>query len=178
MATAPNTAGRQSSNISQALLPEFDQEVANTRKTLDRVPDGKFDWKPHAKSGTLGWLAGHVATLPNLALVAINSDSFDVTVRPPMPSTKTRAELLAAFDKLSADARKAIAGATDQDLMKTWSLLNGGKTIFSMPRAAVLRVFFMNHLIHHRAQLGVYLRLLDIPVPSIYGPSADENPFG
>ncbi len=177
MASVPKAFDTKSV-FAQFFLPEFDQEMANTRKTLERVPDDKFGWKPHQKSGTLGWLAGHVATLPNLALVSLRHDSFDVTQRPPMMPTTNRAELLAAFDKLAGDARKAIAEVSDQDLMKTWSLLNAGKPLFSLPRAAVLRTFFMSHIIHHRAQLGVYLRLLDIPVPSIYGPSADENPFG
>jgi len=163
--------------ISQALLPEFDQEMANTRKALERVPDGKFDWKPHDKSGTMGWLAGHLATLPNLALMALAQDSFDLATRPTLPKLNNRAEVLAAFDKGIAEARKAIAAASDEHLMKPWSLLNGGQTLLSLPRIAVLRGFFMNHLIHHRGQFTVYLRLNNVPVPSIYGPSADENPF-
>ncbi len=164
--------------ISQALLPEFDQEMANTRKTLERVPDGKFDWKPHDKSGTTGWLAGHLATLPMLASMALAQDSFDITTRPTPPKMGTRAELLSVFDKTAAEARKALAAASDQHLMKPWSLLNGKQTIFTLPRIAVLRTFFLNHLIHHRGQFTVYLRLNNIPVPAIYGPSADENPFG
>ncbi len=163
--------------ISQALLPEFDQEMANTRKTLERVPDDKFAWKPHDKSGTMGWLAGHVASLPNLASGALQHDSFDVAVLPPLPPMNNRADLLAVFDKTSAEARKAIAAASDEHLMKTWSLLMSGRTLFSMPRVAVLRSFFLNHLIHHRGQLTVYLRLNNVPVPSLYGPSADESAF-
>jgi uncharacterized damage-inducible protein DinB len=163
--------------ISQALLPEFDQEMANTRKALERIPDGKFGWKPHDKSSTLGALAGHVASLPNLASMAIGQDSFDMTKRPKPPQMDNRAEVLAVFDKTAAEARKAIASASDEHLMKTWSLLFGDKTLLTMPRAAVLRTLFLNHLIHHRGQLTVYLRLNNVPVPSIYGPSADENPF-
>ena len=163
--------------INQALLPEFDQEMAITRKALERVPDDKFGWKPHGKSGTLAWLAGHVATLPQLATWAITQDSVDMASAPRPPQAKNRAELLAAFDKTSAEARKAISSATDEHLTKTWSLLVNGKTLMSLPRLAILRTLFLNHLIHHRGQLTVYLRLNNVPVPSIYGPSADENPF-
>jgi uncharacterized damage-inducible protein DinB len=168
--------------ISQSLLPEFDNEMANTRKTLERVPDDKFDWKPHPKSFALGPLANHVATLVGWTADTIDKESFDLapaggqTFQPPQP--KNRAELLSTFDQGVAAARAAIAGASDEHLLKSWSLLNGGQVIMSMPRVAVLRNFVMNHIIHHRAQLGVYLRLNDIPVPAIYGPSADENSFG
>ena len=177
MATAPNTAGPQSSNISRALLPEFDQEMATTRRLLERVPDDKFDWKPHEKSGTMGWLAGHVATLGRLASAAVGTDSIDFATAPQPPKANNRAELLTVFDKISSEARKAIASASDAHLMKSWSLQLNGKTLMSLPRAAVLRGFFLNHLIHHRGQLSVYLRLNNVPLPSIYGPSADENPF-
>jgi uncharacterized damage-inducible protein DinB len=161
--------------LSQALLPEFDQEMANTRKTLERVPDDKLGWKPHAKSGTMGWLANHVATLPRLAVFAIEQDSVDVATVPRPSPANSRQELLGTFDKQMAAARAAIAGASDERLLQPWSLLFSGRTIFTLPRTAVLRSFFMNHCIHHRAQLGVYLRLNDIPVPAIYGPSADEG---
>ena len=166
-------------SISQMFLPEFDQESANTRKTLERVPDDKWDWKPHAKSGTLGWLAGHVATLPDWIAVTINSDHLDFAPidgpRYEAPKTRNRKELLEVFDKLSAKARAAIAGASDEHLMKPWTLLMGGQTLFTMPRAAVLRGFGFNHIIHHRGQLTMYLRSLDIPLPALYGPSADEQ---
>jgi uncharacterized damage-inducible protein DinB len=105
----------------------------------------------------------------------MGQESFDVKTAPPNPQMKSRAELLGAFDKNAASARKAIAAAKDDQLMKPWSLLNGDKAIFTLPRIAVLRAFVMNHTIHHRAQLGVYLRLNNVPVPSIYGPSADEG---
>ncbi len=165
--------------ISEAILPEFDHEMANTRKTLERVPWDKPDWKPHAKSMTMQRLASHVAEIPGWVGVTIGSDSFDVAPpggQPVQPTAATsRKELLELFDKNVSAARAAIAGASDAHLMKPWSLLNGGKPVFTMPRAAVLRSFIMNHGIHHRAQLGVYLRLNDIPVPSTYGPSADEG---
>jgi uncharacterized damage-inducible protein DinB len=164
--------------ISQALLPEFDLEMANTRKALERVPDDKFDWKPHEKSSSMGALAGHLATLTGLVQAAMSTDSLDMATRPRSPKLNNRAEVLAAFDKGVAEARKAIAGASDEYLMKPWSLMNNGQELFSVPRAGVLRTFFLSHLIHHRGQFTVYLRLNDIPVPSIYGPSADENPFG
>jgi uncharacterized damage-inducible protein DinB len=167
--------------IKDALLPEFDQEMANTRKTLERVPDDKHGWKPHPKSGTMGWLANHIATMVGWTADAIEKDSFDVA--PPggtpvaMPKTENRKQLLEVFDSSVARARAALASASDAQMMQSWSLLSGGKPIFTMPRISVVRGFVMNHVIHHRAQLGVYLRLNDIPVPSIYGPSADEGQF-
>jgi uncharacterized damage-inducible protein DinB len=165
--------------MSQALLGEFDHEMANTRKTLERVPNGKFDWKPHAKSFSLGALAGHLAFIPQWAKMTIDTAEFDVNppggqqVRP--AELKTQADILAFFDKGVAEARAALAGASDQNLMTPWSLLSGGKPIFTMPRIAVLRGMIMNHMIHHRGQLTVYLRLNDLPVPGLYGPSADEG---
>jgi len=161
--------------LNQAILPEFDHEMANTRKSLERVPENKLNFKPHAKSMSLGALATHLATINHWTEAIMGTDSFDVSTAPPTPELKSRAELLAAFDKNTATARNAIAGATDAQLTKPWSLLSKGQTIFTLPRIAVLRSFILNHTIHHRAQLGVYLRLNDIPVPSIYGPSADEG---
>lgn len=168
-------------NISDSLLPEFDQEMANTRKTLERVPDEKFDWRPHAKSGTMGWLAHHLAVLPIWGVSTITTRQFDLA--PPegqtfrLPTAGNRKEILDLFDKNVAEARAALAGASNEDLMENWSLLRAGQTIFSMPRAAVWRSVVMNHIIHHRGQLSVYLRLNDIPVPALYGPSADEGTF-
>jgi uncharacterized damage-inducible protein DinB len=165
--------------ISEALLPEFDQEMAGTRKTLERVPEDKFGWKPHDKSGSMIWLAGHLATLPEWALYTIREDALDmapdgVKMSPP-PVPKTARELLEQFDKNVKEARTAIAGASDAELEKTWSLKMNGQTLFSMPKATCLRTWVMNHNVHHRAQLGVYLRLNNIAVPAIYGPSADES---
>ena len=166
--------------LSESLLPEFDNEMANTRKTLERVPDDKFDWKPHEKSFAMGALAGHLANLPSWGSLTIGSDSFDMSPGgEPLKAAALNSgkDVLAMFDENVAKTR-AIAGASDQDLFKPWTLLSNGHTILTMPKVAVLRNFVMNHMIHHRAQLGVYLRLNDIPVPAIYGPSADENPFG
>lgn len=166
--------------LSNALLPEFDNEMANTRKTLERVPDDKFDWKPHEKSMAMGGLAGHLANLPSWGSLTVGSDSFDMApggqpvTTPPLSSGE---QVLTTFDENVAKTREAIAGASDEELFKPWSLMANGNIILTMPKIAVLRNFVMNHMIHHRAQLGVYLRLNDLPVPSIYGPSADENPF-
>jgi uncharacterized damage-inducible protein DinB len=165
--------------ISQALLPEFDHEMASTRKTLERIPDDKFSWKPHEKSMSMGQLAVHLASVPTWGKMVMETPSLDVNPPggspPKQPELKTRAEILAFFDQHVPETRAALAAADDQSLLATWTLLNGGKTIFSLPRVGVLRGMIMNHLIHHRAQMGVYLRLNDIPVPSIYGPSADEG---
>jgi uncharacterized damage-inducible protein DinB len=167
--------------MNQALLPEFDQEMANTRKTLERVPENKLGWKPHEKSGSMGWLATHIANLAGWAATTIGQDSLDLAPKGvpagPAPEAKSRKELLDTFDKNVIAARAAIAGASDEHLLKPWTLLKNGQTLLTMPRIAVLRAFVMNHLIHHRAQLGVYLRLNNVPVPAIYGPSADEAIF-
>lgn len=166
--------------ISDSLLPEFDQEIAGARRTLERVPADRFDWQPHPKSGTMGWLAGHLANIPSWATLTIGQDTLDLApggkpMDQPPPPTDTE-DLVATLDRRAAEARAAIAGASDAELMKPWTLLSNGQTLMTLPKVAVLRSFVMNHLIHHRAQLGVYLRLNDIPVPSIYGPSADERP--
>jgi len=167
--------------MNQALLPEFDQEMANTRKTLERVPENKFGWKPHEKSGSMGWLATHIANLAGWAATTIGEDSLDLAPKGvqmvPAPDAKSRKDLLDTFDKNVATARAAIAGVSDEHLLKPWTLLKNGQTLLTMTRIAVMRSFVMNHIIHHRAQLGVYLRLNNIPVPAIYGPSADEQPF-
>ncbi|MFI5088218.1 MAG: DinB family protein [Terriglobales bacterium] len=167
--------------IAHSLLPEFDMEMANTRKTLERVPDEKFEFKPHPKSGSMGWLAGHLANLPLWAAMTLKDDSLDIAPAAgqpfKLPETKNRKQVLEVFDQNVADAKKGIAAATDEQLMRPWSLLKTGQTIMTMPKIAVLRSFVLNHIIHHRAQMGVYLRLNDIPVPSIYGPSADEGSF-
>jgi len=171
MAAQPHTFP----SLSQSLLPDFDHEMANTRKSLERVPDNKLDYKPHAKSMSLGQLATHLATINHWVEATIGVDSFDVSTAPPNPELKSRTEILAEFDKNVAASRKLLAGATDAQLTQPWALLSEGKTVFTMPRVAVVRNFILNHTIHHRAQLGVYLRLNDIAVPSIYGPSADEG---
>jgi uncharacterized damage-inducible protein DinB len=165
--------------LSDTILPEFDHEMANTRKTLERVPEDKLDWQPHEKSMTMRSLATHLSNLPSWVVYTINKDAMDIAPpgEPPLRATPINStqEAVETFDKNIAAAREAIAGASNEQLLGTWSLLNGGKTVFTLPRIAVLRGFVMNHSIHHRAQLGVYLRLNDIPVPSIYGPSADEG---
>jgi len=167
--------------ISASLIPEFDNEMASTRKHLERVPHDKPDWKPHEKSMAMGGLATHVSNIPTWVVYTIAQDTLDLAPGgKPMPSpemAKTQEELLATFDRNVAKARAAIAGASDEELFKPWSLQSNGTTLMTLPKVAVLRSFVMNHLIHHRAQLGVYLRLNDIPVPSVYGPSADESPF-
>ncbi len=165
--------------LRDALLPEFDMEMANTRKVLERVPMDQLSYKPHAKSGSLEWLAWHVSDLPSWVVETINKDELDFAPvgvpRPAPPKVESREHLLSHFDGKVADARAAIAGVTDERLAGTWTLKGGGHTIFAMPRTVVLRSFVMNHMIHHRAQLGVYLRLNDVAVPGMYGPSADEK---
>ena len=167
--------------INQALLGEFDHEMAGTRKTLERIPEDKLTWAPHPKSMKLGDLAKHLADMPGWVVNTIEQDSLDIAPEgkhmEPSP-VHSRQEVLALFDKNVAAGRKALAAASDDARwMKPWSLLATGKTLLTMPRIAVLRGFVLNHNIHHRAQLGVYLRLNNIPVPALYGPSADENTF-
>ena len=168
--------------LRDSILPEYDHEMAVTRKTLERVPEDKPDWKPHEKSMSLSRLAGHVAELPGFVNMALQQDSFNVrpagggSPRQPLVMS-SRKQLLEDFDKNVAGLRNTLANSSDETLMKTWTLLAGDKTIFSAPRIGVVRAFGLSHIIHHRAQLGVYLRLNNVPVPSVYGPSADENPF-
>lgn len=165
--------------IKDMLLPEFDQEIAGARKTLERVPEGSLGYKPHEKSMTMGRLAGHLAEIPLWAAMTLTRDSIDIAPpgQPPMQaeSMTTRAKLLADFDARVAEARAALQNTGDETFMKPWSLLRGGQSLLTIPKIAVMRTFVLNHLIHHRAQLGVYLRLNNVAVPSIYGPSADEG---
>ena len=166
--------------IGKSLLPEFDMEMVGTRKTLERVPDDKFDWQPHGKSMSMGGLATHLANLPSWGTLALNAESFDVApegIPVKTPELHSTADVLQQFDTNVAATRAAIAAASDEELFKKWSLLKNGTAIMTMPKVAVLRGFVMNHMIHHRAQLGVYLRLNDVAVPSLYGPSADEGAF-
>ena len=161
------------------ILPEFDQEMANTRKVLERVPEDKWDWRAHPKSNTIGWNANHLAEIPGWVEGTLTGTEWDFA--PPdgpryeSPQFKTREEVLELFDHNVAIARKAIGQVQDEDLKQTWSLLYGGQTIFTLPRPDVIRRFILNHIIHHRATLCVYLRLNDVPVPGLYGPSADDS---
>lgn len=165
--------------IRDAFLPEFDHEMATTRKLLERVPEGNKDWKPHDKSMTIGRLAGHVAELPSLVALALERDAHDFRPQgaPPREPTvmSSRKQVLEIFDKNVVAARASISNTSDEQFAKTFTLQAGGKKIFTLPRTAALRGFVLNHIIHHRGQLSVYLRLNDVPVPSIYGPSADEQ---
>ncbi len=165
-------------SIAEMLLPEFDEEMTSTRKLLERLPEKISAWKPHEKSMAFDRLACHVAELPGWAVEAINRDVFDITPPPDFNPENflahTRQDALDRFDRAVKNARAAIAAASDAHLGKNWSLTRGGQTLLTMPRAMVIRRMMMNHLIHHRAQLGVYLRLNNIAIPGMYGPSGDE----
>ncbi len=166
-------------SIAAAMLPELDQEMANTRKTLERVPEDKFDWKPHEKSFSFGEMANHLARLPGWGTATLTTDSMDLDPEKgefvPPPPVDTLEGVLAAFDESVAEFKAVLEGVSDEDFMKHWTLLNGGQELFSMPRVAVVRAFVLNHVYHHRGQLTVYLRLNDLPLPALYGPSADEQ---
>lgn len=164
--------------IKDSLLPEFDHEMGTTRRLLERVPDADLTWAPHERSYNLGRLASHVAGIPRWASVAMDSAFFDFAAdghdaRPVDP--RSMAVVLTQFDANVAAARKTIAEAADAAFMGSWTLKNGAHEVFTLPKIAVLRGFVMNHLIHHRGQLTVYLRLRNVPLPSIYGPTADEG---
>jgi uncharacterized damage-inducible protein DinB len=166
------------SSYAQTILPEFDEETANTRKVLERVPEDKLDWRPHPKSNTIGWNANHLAEIPGWVEGTLTQTSWDIA--PPggepyqTPKLATRREILELFDHNVAAAKQALAEVQDEAMGESWSLLHGGKPLLTMPRTAVIRSFVLNHLVHHRAILCVYLRLNDIPVPGMYGPSGDE----
>ena len=165
--------------IRDALLPEFHYEMSVTRKLLERVPSGKNDWRPHPKSMPLGRLASHLAEIPGWAVNTLTQTELDLA--PPAGQEwkplilGSAAEMVALFDKGVKEAQQALAATEDAAFGVSWSLKMGPRVVMTQPRAAVYRSFVMNHLIHHRAQLGVYLRLLDIPLPSTYGPTADEQ---
>jgi uncharacterized damage-inducible protein DinB len=160
----------------EVLLQELEHEAKTTRRVLERVPGDHLAWKPHAKSMSLGQLAMHVATVPgNVAEIAARP-TFDVTGFT-QASAATAAELLPALDESIAKARRVLGGMDDAELAATWRMKQGDRELMALPRAAFLRSVMLNHWYHHRGQLSVYLRELNVPVPSIYGPSADENPF-
>jgi uncharacterized damage-inducible protein DinB len=166
-------------SIAQMLLPEFDQEMAGTRKMLERVPEDKLDWKVHEKSNTIGWVANHLVEIAAWTGGTFNETQWDLN--PPggpkyeTPNLRTRAELLEQFDRCVAEGRAALEQASDSAFSENWSLLDNGTPLFTMPRLAVYRTFIINHLIHHRGHLCVYYRLNDVPVPALYGPSGDEQ---
>ncbi|MHB1224867.1 MAG: DinB family protein [Gemmatimonadaceae bacterium] len=165
-------------SIAQSMLPEFDHEMATTRRLLERVPEAEADWRPHARSTALGQLAAHIGDLPRLCLMATSREEFDMAppgAAPHRASFTTTAALLDSFDAGVREAREGIAATSDEQLTQTWALKNGGATVMALPRVAILRTLILNHMIHHRGQLSVYLRLRDVPLPSIYGPSADER---
>ena len=164
--------------IKEALLPEFDHEMATTRRLLERVPDADFEWKPHDKSMSLGQLAGHIANLPlwcsaTLQHKVLDLDTFFADARPRLP--ESRGTLLQEFDGKVKTARALLVEQSDAELLAAWTLKKGGQEVFTMPRISAIRSFVMNHLIHHRGQLTVYLRMKNVPLPPIYGPTADEQ---
>jgi uncharacterized damage-inducible protein DinB len=164
--------------IKDSLLPEFDHEMATTRRLLDRVPEAEFAWRPHEKSMALGQLAGHIANLPHWCSATLGSTVFDldslpVDARPHLPAS--RAALIEEFDAKVSAARTLLAATTDGEFLTPWTLRKSGQEMFTLPRISAIRSFVMNHLIHHRGQLTVYLRLKGVPLPPIYGPTADEQ---
>ena len=166
-------------SLTQALIQEFEQESATTRRVLERVPEDRLAWKPHAKSMSVGELALHVATSPAFTAEWAVKDTVELSIPgDPTPQPKSTAEVLAAHDEGVQKTKAALAQIGDDGLQKDWKLTTKeGTTIMGMPKVALVRAIVMNHTYHHRGQLSVYLRMLDVPVPSIYGPSADENPF-
>lgn len=161
--------------INNGLLGELDYEAISTRKMLERIPADKFDWKPHEKSMTMGELANHIADMFSWYKTTLETDELDFAAGYENPNAKTAEELTALFDKNLADAKESLQKAEAEVFAKNWTLRSGEHILFTMPKMSTLRTFVVNHIVHHRGQLAVYLRLNDIPVPSIYGPSADEQ---
>jgi len=165
-------------SIAQGLLPEFDMETASTRRTLERLPEDKLNWTPDPKSMSLGRLAAHVAEMPGWAALTMNTNELDFAAGGYVPAVATtREQVLKIADDNAKAARAAIAAASDEDFMKPWTLRQGDQVFFTMPKIAVIRGMVMNHTIHHRGQLTVYYRMNGVPVPALYGPSADEPGF-
>jgi uncharacterized damage-inducible protein DinB len=153
---------------------DFEAELATTRRVLERYPAGKSDWRPHEKSFSLGGLATHIAQLPMTGVMVLTAEGFDVAARKPAPPLATADELVKLLDSNVAKLNDAIASAAPDSLSRPWTLREGERVIFQLPRSAALRVLVMSHIIHHRGQLTVYYRLLGVPVPVVYGRSADE----
>lgn len=162
-------------NLSQALIAELTHEAASMRKSIERVPADKYDWKPHEKSMSLKALTVHCAEIYGLIDIVLKTDELDFATAPERPDFKTTEEIVAFFDEGLEAALKSLEKATADDYAKTWTMRHGDHIIMQMPKAAVIRSMGLSHAYHHRGQLSVYLRLLDIPVPAIYGPSADEQ---
>ena len=161
--------------LNQALIAELKQEATSTKKILEKVPEGKFDWKPHEKSMTLGRLASHMAELPGFLNSILTMDDFDFAKGNYKPShAKTPAELMNVFQQRLDEVVQTLQNTSDEKMQANFTLRNGGHVIATVPRMVAVRSMALNHLIHHRGQIAVYLRLLDIPVPGLYGPSADE----
>jgi uncharacterized damage-inducible protein DinB len=174
---APATTGNPATTLDPAtlLFSDLDTEMATTRRMLERVPDGKDDWRPHKKSRTLDELATHVAQLPGFGIMMLTRDEYDGGTQPPEPKPSCCSERVETFDEVSGEFRRLVKEMTWDQAMSPWTLKFRGQQVFSAPRAQLLRSAMMTHLAHHRAQLGTYLRLLDIPVPGSYGPTADEG---
>lgn len=164
--------------LNESLIAELQMEAAGTRKMIERVPEKSFGWKPHDKSMTLGRLAYHIAENPQWVSVTVDKDEIDFAAKDYVEKeAKTTAELLKVFDESLAEAVECLKNASDEKLMGNWTMRNGEQVYFTMPKIAVLRSFVLNHIVHHRGQLSVYLRMLDVPLPQIYGPTADETNF-
>ena len=162
--------------LNQSFSAELEQESANTKKMLERVPEEHFSWKPHEKSYTLGVLATHIAELPSWVGYTVKADELDFgSMDYKSPVINSSSDLMKLFEENLAQAKEDLKEVSDEDIMKNWSLRNKEQLYFTMPKVVVLRSMVMNHIIHHRAQLGVYLRLLDVPVPGMYGPTADDK---
>jgi uncharacterized damage-inducible protein DinB len=162
-------------SLKQLALGDLEHELETTRRVLERVPEQHLDWKPHAKSFSLGQLATHLTQIPYWITITVTQDELDAAAAPRIEPPATHAEIMRRFDDNVAEARAALQNADESTFGNNWSLKAGDHVILSMPRLAVLRSFCLSHMIHHRGQLSVYLRLLDVPVPSIYGPTADEQ---
>jgi uncharacterized damage-inducible protein DinB len=175
--TKPPSRSSESISAAELLYADLDPDLASTRRVLERFPEGHADWRPHEKSRTLAELATHVANIPNLGLVILEADGMDATMRPRIAPVLTVTELLEHFDKSSASLRAAVADTDFEALSQMWSIRAGPKVLIEHPRRVMLRTLVISHIVHHRAQLGVYYRLLGVPVPGVYGPSADDQPF-
>jgi len=160
--------------MKEAFFAEFDHEMATTRKLLERVPEDRLAWKPHERSMSLGGLAQHVANIPHWSTVILKQREFDQADAPPrLAEPHSRAEILQLFERTTKEARAAM-DISDPEWMAPWTFKQSGHEVFTLPKAAALRGWVMNHGVHHRGQLSVYLRMLNVPLPAMYGPSADE----